>query len=128
MTTIFAGWEPRHTEMFGRFTLKLAHRLHESDLFTDEALARLIEGYPASHYNLHSMGSPDDPRFLWRRGLLGDCAGEDALQASGPAAFGSIFAACTRCRSLMRSCLMVSLPRWRPTCPVSTPSSTISES
>lgn len=79
MTTIFAGWEPRHTEMFGRFTLKLAHRLHESELFTDEALARLIEGYPASHYNLHSMGSPDDPRFLWRRGLLGTCAGADVI-------------------------------------------------
>jgi hypothetical protein len=79
MTTIFTGWEPRHTEMFGRYTLKLSHRLHESELFTDEALAALIEGYPDDLYNLNSMGSPEDPRFLWRRGLLGDCAGADVI-------------------------------------------------
>lgn len=77
--TIFTDWQDKHTQLFGRHTIKLTHRLNESELFTDEALADLIGRMPESHYNLHAMGSPDDPRMLWRRGVIGDCPGADVI-------------------------------------------------
>lgn len=75
MTAIFTEWLEQHTRLFGNHTITLKHSLHTSELFSDEALASLIEGYPPAHYNLHAMGSPDDPRMTWRRGLIDGCPG-----------------------------------------------------
>jgi hypothetical protein len=79
MEPILRDWQDNYARLFGRHTLRLNHRLHESGLFTDEALARLIERCPASNYNLHAMGSPDDPRMTWRRGEIGDCEGTQVI-------------------------------------------------
>jgi hypothetical protein len=79
MEPILRDWEEHNARLFGRHTLLLNHRLHESGLFTDEALARLIERCPASNYNFHAMGSPDDPRMTWRRGEIGDCEGTQVI-------------------------------------------------
>lgn len=49
---IFDSWEPEHGQLWGRDRLKLRHRLAEDPLFSDEALARLIETYPREHYQL----------------------------------------------------------------------------
>jgi hypothetical protein len=79
--TIFLDWQPKHTELFGRHTIKLHHSLPETGLFTDEALAELIGRYPRSHYDLAFMGRPDEPRHLWREGELGTASGHEQLDA-----------------------------------------------
>jgi hypothetical protein len=78
---IIVNWKSQDAELFGKHNLQLRHRLHESPLFSDEALAGLIENYPLSHYNLHYMASPDEPRQFWRQGEIGKAKGEDVIQA-----------------------------------------------
>ena len=43
---IFTDFEPCHADLFGRHNVNLGHRLHESELFSDASLARLIERTP----------------------------------------------------------------------------------
>jgi hypothetical protein len=80
MTGILADWRPEHAEAFGARTLKLHHRLAETGLFEDEALAALIERTPPTHYNLNAMNAPEDARMSWTRGLIGSCRGEDVIR------------------------------------------------
>ena len=46
MSTILADFKPHHVSLFGEHILHLKHRLAESALFSDAALARLIEKTP----------------------------------------------------------------------------------
>jgi hypothetical protein len=77
---MISDWKPQHASLFGKHTLALHHRLNETGLFTKSALAELIDRYPATSYNLHTMGiDPTNPD--WRRGMIGDLPGSDVIRA-----------------------------------------------
>ena len=74
-------WQPRHADLFGRHTVNLAHNLHGSELFSDAALARLIERTPRDAYHVNTMNpATHDPRTR-REGEIGSLKGEAVLEA-----------------------------------------------
>lgn len=77
---IIANWEPRHASLFGAEIVRLKHRLAETGLFTREALGRVIERCPPSHFGLRARGvEVDDPKTM--EGELGASSGMDAIRA-----------------------------------------------
>jgi hypothetical protein len=80
--TVFKDWKPQHSEVWGKHLVAQDHRLHERDLFTDEAIADLIENYPRNDYSLVMPGRQDQPQHaLWREGDMGKATGAETLQA-----------------------------------------------
>jgi hypothetical protein len=81
MSTILADWQPHHASLFGEHILNLKHRLHESPLFSDAALARLIENTPPEHCYVNTMDKrAHNPRSR-REGAIAGLSGEAALAA-----------------------------------------------
>ena len=80
---IFVDWDAKTTANWGKEIVQIGHRLHNSPLFTDEALARLIETYPREHYDLHTMTVAESGHHAesWREGDLGSSSGEEVLGA-----------------------------------------------
>jgi hypothetical protein len=81
MSTIITNWQPHHAELFGEFILHLKHRLHESPLFTDSALARLIERTPPEHCYVNTMDKRSHNPRSRREGAIAGLSGEEALEA-----------------------------------------------
>lgn len=79
-SSIFAGWEPQHSQVWGNQPVRLEHRLADSGLFTREALADLIERYPQKMYTLVHMGAQKGKKF-WRYGMIGDMDGKGVIRA-----------------------------------------------
>jgi len=78
---IFTDFQPRHAGLFSRHTINLGHRLHESPLFSDAALARLLENAPRSTYHVHTMDpTTHDPRTR-REGDIAGLSGQQVLDA-----------------------------------------------
>jgi hypothetical protein len=81
MSTIIADWHPHHVPLFGEHILHLKHRLAESSLFSDDALARLIEKTPPQHCYVNTMNRrAHDPRSR-REGAIAGLSGADAIAA-----------------------------------------------
>lgn len=79
--SIFVDWTDDHSRDYGRRLVEIGHRLHESPLFTNEALAELIETYPREHYDVNTMSSDRHSTATWREGDIGGCSGEQVLEA-----------------------------------------------
>jgi hypothetical protein len=79
---IFTDFRPEHARLWGQHPVMLQHRLHESPLFSDDALAALLHGYPRPDYDLLCM-APQGTGHLqeWREGDLGRAEGRAALEA-----------------------------------------------
>ena len=67
--------------MWGNEPVCIGHNLHQSPLFSSEALAQLIENYPREHYNIFSMGAQKGDKWYWRQGDLDGMSGKDVLEA-----------------------------------------------
>src|SRR5262249_47565698 len=67
--------------MWGNQPGGIGHNLHQSPLFSSEALAELIESYPREHYNIFSMGAQKGDKWYWRQGDLDGMSGKDVLEA-----------------------------------------------
>jgi hypothetical protein len=81
MATILAEWRPHYASLFGEHILRLKHRLAESPLFSDQALASLIERTPAEHCYVNTMDKrAHNPRSR-REGAIAGLSGHAALQA-----------------------------------------------
>lgn len=78
---MLSGFEPRHAALFGRHTIALSHRLHESPLFSDDALARLIERTPRAHYRVNTMDLTTQDARRWREGEIVGLSGAQVLEA-----------------------------------------------
>ncbi|MCB1492840.1 MAG: cupin-like domain-containing protein [Rhodobiaceae bacterium] len=74
--TILADWKDHYADLFGTHPLCIKHNLHLSPLFSDEALAALLEKADRTDYHVNLM---DNGRR--REGELGDLSGEDILKA-----------------------------------------------
>lgn len=78
---IFEDWDATHTRGYGRELVRINHRLHQSPLFTDAAIERLIETYPREHYDLHTMTAEGHNKESWREGDLGQRSGLEVIEA-----------------------------------------------
>lgn len=78
---ILTDWKPRHAEMYGEHILHLQHRLHQSPLFQDDALADLIDGLPREFYHVNTMNPDIHEPGTWRDGEIAGTSGADVLEA-----------------------------------------------
>ncbi len=74
-------WRAEDSAHFGRKPLAMRHRAHESPLFSDRALIRLIDATPRERIHVNTMPRDRrDPRE-WREGDLGDLDGAGVMEA-----------------------------------------------
>ena len=74
-------WRADDAAHFGRKPLAMRHRVHESPLFADAALARLIDATPREKIHVNTIARDElDPR-QWREGDLGDLDGAQVMAA-----------------------------------------------
>jgi hypothetical protein len=78
---IFTNWTAATTASWAKAPLRLAHRLSEHPLYSLDALAEVIEGYPRQHYALVEMGPQGSNRRLWREGDIGALSGREVIEA-----------------------------------------------
>ena len=78
--SILGSFDSKHAALWGQQPLKLVHNLHQSLLFSREALAELIEHYPREHYSLVHMGAQQERR-LWREGEINGLSGQEVMDA-----------------------------------------------
>ena len=81
MSTILADWQPHHASLFGEHILRLKHRLAESTLFGDAALAKLIERTPPQHCYVNTMDKRSHNPRSRREGAIDGLSGAEALDA-----------------------------------------------
>lgn len=81
MTKSIMQWDDVDIDKFGGESLCIRHRLHESELFSDAMLARLIENSARSDYHVETMQPLPEGGHRRREGETGGVSGEDALQA-----------------------------------------------
>ncbi|MEJ0092986.1 MAG: cupin-like domain-containing protein [Methylocella sp.] len=80
--SIFTGLEENQTrQLWERQPVCIGHQLHHSHLFTRDALAALIDGYPRKDYALIHMGAQDGGRRYWREGDLNGLSGKEVIEA-----------------------------------------------
>lgn len=81
---VFPNWTPENTANWNKAPIRLLHKLHTTDLFTDEALAALIDRYPAGGYGLVHTGGQSE-RKRWREGRIDGVPGAKVIEtiASG---------------------------------------------
>lgn len=59
---IITDWQPHYSSLFGNHSLALSHSLASSPLFTDDALAALIDKTPREGYHVnYSQKTPGNP-------------------------------------------------------------------
>lgn len=78
---IFTNWTPELTAAWSKAPVNARHRLNEHPLFSFEALAELIDGYPRQHYALVHMGPQGSARKTWREGDIGGLKGTAVIDA-----------------------------------------------
>ncbi|HCS51599.1 cupin-like domain-containing protein [Rubinisphaera sp.] len=74
------NWTPEQYQMLEKSVLVAQHRIHETGLFSDEALCELIDRHPDNYLTIAGMGN-DASKFEWMTGERGDCSAQDLLRA-----------------------------------------------
>jgi len=75
------GFRDEHRALWGHHPVCIRHSLADTGLFTDEALAELIDAYPRDNYDLLHMAEQGTGNLAdWREGDLGGIDGATALQ------------------------------------------------
>ena len=80
MTSYLGNWSPEQFRVLEKAVLVAEHRIHETGLFTDEALCKLIDNHPSDYLTIAAMGN-DKNKFEWMTGERGDISATDLLQA-----------------------------------------------
>ena len=82
MQNLLVDWTSEHTKNFFAVPMKAKHRAEETGLFTDEALASLIDIHPVALRDICTMGDddPDKPN-AFRSGDARHLTGKELLQA-----------------------------------------------
>ena len=81
MTASIMDWDDLDIDHFSKVPLQIGHRLHMSELFSDEALARLIENSDRENYYVNTMDVDAHDVSTRREGETGDISGKQALKA-----------------------------------------------
>jgi hypothetical protein len=77
MTAILADWNRTEARKARNEIVRFNHRLAETGLFTDEALARLIDEFPRDEVTICTMDPHPQPDVRW---IAGEGAGLDGAQ------------------------------------------------
>ena len=76
---IITDWQPHYPSLWGNHSLALSHSLASSPLFTDAALAALIDRTPREAYHVnYSQKTPGNPPKR-REGEIKDLSGAQVL-------------------------------------------------
>lgn len=81
MQEAIIDWRPDAIARFGAEPLQLDHSLHRSPLFSDEALARLVEQSTRENYYVNTMDVTAHNVKSRREGVFLDISGTQALEA-----------------------------------------------
>ena len=76
-----AGWTPERLEGFGKTPLVLPHGYDRHELFSDTALACLIEKLQRDDYYVNTMDMTSHDPCSRREGIIGGLSGEQVLDA-----------------------------------------------
>ncbi|UUW89058.1 hypothetical protein [Pimelobacter simplex] len=76
-------WTFRDIEAFGAAPHRAAHLLHEQPMFTDDALADLLDRLPREAVHPYTMGTDASATGEWRRGEATDLPGKELLEVVG---------------------------------------------
>jgi len=81
--SIFENWTDEHTAKFRKDILSVRHKLEETGLFTDAALADLLDKHPSEKLDVCTMGH-DHPLYpnKFRTGDFRDVSGKDLIAAA----------------------------------------------
>ena len=74
-------WTPHQSEAFGKEPLLFRHQAHKLPLFSDDALAELIERTPRENYYVNTMKRGAKDRSSRREGEIRGLSGRDVLDA-----------------------------------------------
>jgi hypothetical protein len=79
-TALVPAWSPAQAALFGKRPMTFAHRLAETGLFTDEALAGALDRYPAELYDINLFDFDEDGQHRMRTGTRGKISGAAVLE------------------------------------------------
>lgn len=74
-------WDEPALSQFGRKPLRLMHQVHRHELFSDEALARLLDNPQRGDYYVNTMNIDAHDTRSRREGEIRDLPGRDVLRA-----------------------------------------------
>ena len=80
MSSIITDWSSLRAGDFGEGLVRLHHKLHEHDLFSDGALARLIEKSDRARYYVNTMNTKAHDIRSRREGEIGSLSGHEVLE------------------------------------------------
>lgn len=81
MQPIFTDWQASHADRFGGRILDLGHSLAETGLFTDAALADLIDRTPRHDYHVSTMDPQSHDPKTRREGVIHGLSGVQVIEA-----------------------------------------------
>src|SRR5262245_25691679 len=76
------SWGPRECELHDREPFTTRHRLHETTLFGDDALASLMDRYPRERLQVFTMGTNPLDNSQWAPVDTAGVSGADMLRAA----------------------------------------------
>ncbi len=80
--SVLTGFKPQHAALWGKHPLCIRHALGSTGLFSDYALAELIEKCPRENYDLLHMGAQGSKHMeTWTEGEFGEASGREVIEA-----------------------------------------------
>jgi hypothetical protein len=79
MTQLIAPWTTDQKAAFAKTPMTFVHGLAQTGLFEDEALAAVLDRYPAELYDINLFDFDDDGQMRMRTGARGRLPGDEVL-------------------------------------------------
>ncbi|WP_162143703.1 hypothetical protein [Hellea balneolensis] len=79
---ILQNWTTEHSQNFRKKTLVANHNLNETGLFTDDALAMLLDKHPRSHLDVCTLAGHEIYQGKFRTGDARDVDGKTLIEAA----------------------------------------------
>ena len=57
---IFENWTDQHSQSFGKEIIAVQHRIGETGLFSDDALAEMLDKHPANNLDVCTMANDQE--------------------------------------------------------------------
>lgn len=79
---MITDWTDQNTANFRKTSFTVPHALEKTGLFTDEALAALLDKHPRSHLDICTLGAHDTFQYKFRTGEASDVDGKTLIAAA----------------------------------------------
>ena len=82
--SMIKNWNDNHSKAFHSEVMTFDHGINDTGLFTDEALAALLDKHPSHLTDVCTRGKNNDPKYpgMLRTGDFRDCSGKDLIAAA----------------------------------------------